>query len=573
MAIATLMNFSQEQEPSRRTIGLKWARLAAFLAPMLFLTLVGAEADVPAVLGETTRVSVASDGTQANDWSIQPAISVDGRYVAFASDASNLVAGDTNNKRDIFVHDRLTGATTRVSVDSDGAQANNSSFEPGISADGRYVAFASDASNLVAGDTNNVRDVFVHDRVTGETTRVSVASDGMQANRASELAAISADGGYVAFHSDASNLVAGDTNNVRDVFVHDRVTGETTRVSVASDGTQANSSSILPQVSADGRYVTFTSFANNLVAGDSNRAWDVFVHDRVTGETTRVSVASDGTQAGGESVWPAISADGRYVAFHSWASNLIADDTNGTLDVFVHDRVTGETTRVSVASDGMQANGFSGFSKLSADGRYVVFLSVASNLVAGDTNNFSDIFMHDRVTGETTRVSVASDGTQANAGSAEPAISADGRYVAFPSYASNLVAGDTNGEADIFVHDRFPRPELVPAKVDLHPKSLNLRSRGRSVIAYISLPECCSIHDIDPMTVKLTKVNGEPLTTELTAFRSDVQGSNLLMVQFSRRDLNPQLASYSPGEVELTIEGELNEGAAFFATDWIYVFN
>ena len=515
MAIATLMNFSQEQEPSRRTIGLKWARLAAFLAPMLFLTLVGAEADVPAVLGETTRVSVASDGTQANDWSIQPAISVDGRYVAFASDASNLVAGDTNNKRDIFVHDRLTGATTRVSVDSDGAQANNSSFEPGISADGRYVAFASDASNLVAGDTNNVRDVFVHDRVTGETTRVSVASDGMQANRASELAAISADGGYVAFHSDASNLVAGDTNNVRDVFVHNRVTGETTRVSVASDGTQANSSSILPQVSADGRYVTFTSFANNLVAGDSNRAWDVFVHDRVTGETTRVSVASDG----------------------------------------------------------MQANGFSGFSKLSADGRYVVFLSVASNLVAGDTNNFSDIFMHDRVTGETTRVSVASDGTQANAGSAEPAISADGRYVAFPSYASNLVAGDTNGEADIFVHDRFPRPELVPAKVDLHPKSLNLRSRGRSVIAYISLPECCSIHDIDPMTVKLTKVNGEPLTTELTAFRSDVQGSNLLMVQFSRRDLNPQLASYSPGEVELTIEGELNEGAAFFATDWIYVFN
>jgi len=223
--------------------------------------------------------------------------------------------------------------------------------------------------------------------------RVSVASGGTQGNGDSGCPSISADGRYVAFQSYASNLVPGDTNEVGDVFVHDRLTGQTTRVSVASDGTEGNDYSRRPSISADGRYVAFASLASNLVPGDTNGTWDVFVHDRLTGQTTRVSVASGGAQGNSGSWCPSISADGRYVAFQSYASNLVPGDTNGVLDVFVHDRLTGQTTRVSVASDGTQGDSYSFGSSISADGRYVAFSSLASNLVPGDTNDKPDIFV------------------------------------------------------------------------------------------------------------------------------------------------------------------------------------
>jgi Tol biopolymer transport system component len=397
------------------------------------------------------RVSVASDGTQGNGDSFDGSISADGRYVAFASKASNLVAGDTNGKQDIFVQDRQTGQTTRVSVASDGAQGNGDSGQPVISADGRFVAFYSSASNLVPGDTNGVEDVFVHDRLTGQTTRVSVASDGAQGNGPSWGPSISGDGRFVAFESRASNLVPGDTNDTTDVFVHDRLTGQTMRVSVASDGREGNSYSWLARISADGRFVVFTSDASNLVPGDTNGTWDVFVHDRQTGQTTMVSVAPDGTPGNGRSIGVSISGDGRFVAFMSEASNLVAGDTNGTWDVFVRDRLTGQTTRVSVASDGTQGNASSSGGALSGDGRFVVFSSIASNLTPGDTNGAMDVFVHDRQTGQTTMVTVASDGAQGNADSSGAAISADGRFVVFTSRASNLVPGDTNGTWDIFV--------------------------------------------------------------------------------------------------------------------------
>jgi Tol biopolymer transport system component len=404
-----------------------------------------------------TRVSVASDGSQGNDWSSYPALSADGRYVAFHSAASNLVAGDNNATYDVFVHDRQTGQTTRVSVDSAGTEVNNdSSLFPSISADGRYVAFQSYASNLVAGDTNGYVDVFVHDRQTGQTTRVSVDSAGAQANGDSVLPSISADGRYVAFHSGASNLVAGDNNATYDVFVHDRQTEQTTRVSVGGAGAQANAESLWSSISADGRYVAFASLASNLVAGDTNGETDIFVRDLVGNTTTRVSVDSAGAQANGGSVLPSISADGRYVAFASSVSNLVAGDTNGELDpgqgtdIFVHDRQTGQTTRVSVDSAGAQANNESAYPRFSADGRYVAFLSWASNLVAGDTNGYADVFVHDRLSGTTARANVDSAGAQGNleGGNNPPSISADGRYVAFASDASNLVAGDTNGMID-----------------------------------------------------------------------------------------------------------------------------
>ena len=257
---------------------------------------------VPGATSEpiTVRVSVDSAGGQADDSSILPAISADGRFVAFASKAGNLVPGDSNGTFDIFVHDRQTGATERVSVDSAGAQGNNNSAFPAISADGRFVAFVSEASNLVAGDTNGAEnafagsDVFVHDRATGQTERMSVDSAGGQANNNFiESTAISADGRFVAFVSAASNLVPGDTNGTLDVFVPDRHTGATERVSVDSAGGQANSPFLAVgglAISADGRLVAFDSLASNLVPGDTNGTLDVFVPDRHTGATERVSV-------------------------------------------------------------------------------------------------------------------------------------------------------------------------------------------------------------------------------------------------------------------------------------------
>ena len=444
---------------------------------------------------------MASGGTQGNQDSAAPAISADGRFVAFASPASNLVAGDTNDRVDVLVQDRDTKATTRVSVASGGTQGNHDSGAPAISADGRLVAFASQASNLVAGDTNARADVFVHDRDTGATTRVSVASDGTQGNAGSNNAvgsgtpALSADGRFVAFSSGATNLVAGDTNTWADVFVHDRSTRATTRVSVASDGTQGDGNVGAPALSADGRFVAFESHATNLVAGETNTRADVFVHDRSTGATTRVSVAGN-TNYTSYSAAPAISADGRFVAFASPASNLVAGDTNDRVDVFVHDRDTKATTRVNVARNSTQGNADSFAPAISADGRFVAFASDASNLVGGDTNTWTDVFLHDRSTRtlSTTRVSLASDGTQANQPSDAPAISANGRVVAFDSRASNLVAGDTNAARDVFIRDRIFRPDaqiktsrgyvgddiynLTGAR---QTKSLSIAPRGRAV--------------------------------------------------------------------------------------------
>jgi Tol biopolymer transport system component len=424
--------------------------------------------------GTTTRVSVASDGTQGNGNSGSSVLSADGRYVAFTSAASNLVSGDTNGVDDVFVHDRQTGQTTRVSIASDGTQGNAASHHPSISGDGRYVAFVSTASNLVLDDTNGFVDVFVHDRQTNQTTRVSVASDGTQSNEnliISLLISISVDGRYIAFSSSATNLVLDDTNGFTDVFVHDRQTGQTTRVSGGYDSTQANGDSVDPYLSADGRYVAFDSGASNLAPNDTNSEVDIFVHDRQTGETTRISVSSDGTQADGDSVYPSTSADGRYVAFTSFAGNLVANDTAGSTDVFVHDRQAGQTSRVSVTLNGAQANGesYSYPASISADGRYVTFASFATNLAPNDTNGGTmDVFVHDRLTGQTTLASVGSDDMPGSGPSYNPAISADGRYVTFNS-GNTLVSGDTNGFLDTFVHDRG---SLADALVLFRPDSM-----------------------------------------------------------------------------------------------------
>src|SRR5689334_4894228 len=320
-------------------------------------------AAAPALAAGTLElVSVSSSGAQGDDASGAPSVSADGRLVAFQSEARDLVPHDANNKFDIFVRDRQTGATELVSTNSRGAQASVGSFTPAISGDGRYVAFQSSAHNF-SEFNNSFTDVFVHDRQTGTTEQVSVASSGVPGNGESGRfsgISISRKGRYVTFASEASNLVPGDTNDARDVFVRDRQAGTTERVSVGPHGAQAEGGeigSVHPSISADGRYVAFESDATNLVPGDTNGHEDVFVRDRQAGTTERVSVGQGGAQANGDSGFAglAISGDGRFVAFASDASNLVKGDTNGATDVFVHDRQAGTTERVSVGQGGVQA--------------------------------------------------------------------------------------------------------------------------------------------------------------------------------------------------------------------------
>jgi Tol biopolymer transport system component len=389
-------------------------------------------------------VTVTTGGVSANEGTAQDSISLsaDGRLVAFVSSSSSLVPGDANGARDVYVRDSSTGQTTLVSVGL-GGQANGASSNARISADGRFVVFTSQATNLVADDTNGVADVFVRDLTSGQTARVSVSASGQQGDGPSGEAPsdISADGGVVSFSSAASNLVAGDTNRIRDVFAAVRATGAVERVSVAGDGSEAAAgASDASAISADGRYVAFASTAPNLVAGDTNLAADVFVHDRQTGSTERASVSAAGEQAAGSSsLRPGgLSADGRLVAFET-AAPLAAGDTGGS-DVYLRDLSTATTERISVNPAGVGANANAGAAAISSDGRYVAFESSATNLDPADSGFDEDVFVRDRVAGATRLISTSGSAIQI---SQTAAISGDARFIGFASTAPDLAAPDS----------------------------------------------------------------------------------------------------------------------------------
>ena len=421
--------------------------------------------------GRTIPVSVNDAGALGDALSHSQAISADGRFVAFESQASNLDGLDLNGEFEIFVRDVVGKHTERITTGALGLGTDLSSGQPALSGDGRFVAYMSEATNLVLDDTNEMDDVFVYDRQRKQTERVSlptgvsarpdpVAALGpggaaRQADGNSEVPSLSADGRYVAFDSYADNLVPGDTNGLSDVFVRDRWTDTTERVDVGPHGEQTTADSGQASISAGGRYIAYESWATELVPGDKDDAYDVYVYDRVTHATERVSVDSRGAGADGASFAPSISADGRYIAYDSVAGNLVRGDTNGKYDVFVRDRKLATTTRVSVDGAGRQVAGDSGLASISGDGRYVGYHSFASTLVPGDRNGARDVFVFDRTTLAVSRVSVTDDGQDAAGVSGAPALSADGRWVAFDSLAPNLAPADTNDADDIFVRDRL----------------------------------------------------------------------------------------------------------------------
>lgn len=409
----------------------------------------------------TGRASIGSpNDVQANADSQLGSISQNGLLVAFESAASNLVVNDTNGRKDIFVRNRSASWTTRVSVNNSGFQANGDSYNARINAkDGRYVVFVSAASNLVPNDTNGKPDIFRRDRVNLTTTLVSIDLNGGPANGASDAPQISGDGRFIAFASTASDL-AGNGNSpfsFNHIFIRDMQTGTTEEVSISTNGSPANNACGSPTLSNDGRYIAFTSDANNLSLPpdgtfDTNLVRDVFVRDRTLHKTTRASIASDGTQSNGASVLPRMSGTGRYIAFTSSATNLVAGDTNAVDDVFVRDITNGSTVRISMGPGQIQPNASCQAAAISSTGRFILYNSGANNLVPHDTNNALDAFVYDTWTMQTVRASIGNADQQAGVGSTGTALSGDGRAAVFHTTAGNLVGNDL-GFSDVFVRD------------------------------------------------------------------------------------------------------------------------
>ncbi len=445
------------------------------------------------ILARTTRISPPrpDQGTEL------PQISAEGGYVVFSSIFSPLPQAQKTcptSGCQIFGYDRRTAQTEMISVSPDGAPGNGDSRPAGVSADGRFVVFQSTATNLLsrAVDCSAVQaceEVYVRDRAKRKTEIVSLSPSGEPANSVpcrfgcfQAGLAISADGRAVAFHSTASNLSsdagctpAGDLTGVcaAQIFVHDRDTRTTELASRSAIGAIGDNSSGHPCLSGNGRYVAFYSYATNLVKGDSNNASDVFVRDRATGRIERVSLPASGGEANGGSLTNesgagrCVSNNGRHIMFSSHASNLVARDGNGTMDMFVRDLRAGSTRRVTISSSGGEANGRSDATfGLSGDGRFAAFTSEASNLVPGDTNGVRDVFVHDLAKRTTLRLSLSSLGQEGNGGSFAPSLSSRGAVATFISSASNLAAGDdvpgcpnTGGGTncfDVFVHEGNP---------------------------------------------------------------------------------------------------------------------
>ena len=417
------------------------------LVVLAFVPAIALAAGLVPKVGKTVPVLLPADGASPDDACNSPSISGGGRTVAFATAAANLVPGDSDGVVDIALVSLRKGVARCVSISTAGVKGNASSADPALDRTGRRVAFSSVATNLVEGDANGERDVFVRDLVKQTTVRVSVATDGAEADGASEKPSFSGNGRLVAFASHATNLVPDDMNGFQNIFLHDLVTGETRRVSLGLLGVDPDGDSSLPRISANGRYVAFLSLARNLIAQSDFPTRDAFVVDLKTGVTEMVSVGASGVPSNGGTFSVAISANGRRVAFDSMGSNLITDAQQfAGMDVFLRDRKKHTTTLMSAGPGGVAANEYSEEPDISGNGRWVAFTSLASNLLPGDTNERNDVFRRKMKTGELVRVSVSSLGVQGNSNSGQASLTRSGRFVAFATRATNLFDTVTSGE-------------------------------------------------------------------------------------------------------------------------------
>lgn len=402
---------------------------------------------------ETLLVSVGRGGEPANGPSERASISGDGRLVVFTSHASNLVRGDRNDCSDVFLRDLDEARTTRVNTGMQGAESNGcTSIDPIISNDGRYVVYAADSTNLVPGTRGGKSQIFRADLQTGETVLVSRDKDGKEGDNDSLRPTVSADGRYVAFTTAATNILGGDTPDTWDSVVRDMKTGTVVRTSRSSDGTPGNAATDGTQISADGRFITLFSNATNLVEGDTNGKVDEFLHDVRTGRTTRLSVNAEGVESDQITIGGTISDDNRYVVLNSHATNLTAESpATGQNHAYLQDLQEGTLRLIDKGTDGVPAPGGTFWASISGDSQHIPMSSAGPNLVAGDTNKVRDIFVADLPEGGLRRISVGNEGQQADAASYFPDSDFTARSIVFASYATNLVAGDTNKQPDIYV--------------------------------------------------------------------------------------------------------------------------
>jgi Tol biopolymer transport system component len=453
-------------------------RLAALVVSAAVVA--GPVAGAQAAKDDLVLVSRASGATGAagdrNAYS--RSISADGRYVAFESNADNLSSEDDDTVIDVYVRDLLTRTTTLVSR-AKGVVGNGASYAPSMSADGRFVAFVSLATNLT-GDDDVFQDVFVRDLESNTTAYVSRSATGGAADGKSGEPSISADGRYVAFESDADNMSTADQDGFSNIFVRDLATNTTVYASRASgaDGLYATGYSHQPSISGDGRFVAFESASPGLSADDGNASVDIFVRDLQTNATILASRATDGIAGDGDSYAPSLSADGRFVAFTSVADNLSGDDIDAFGNIFVRDLQTGVTTYASRA--GAAADGDSAQPAISADGRFVAFRSNAPNLSADDDDAVRDVFARDLQANTTTLVSRGGGATGAagNEESWDPAISADGRFVAFSSLANSLSGEDNDAFTNVFRRDVLGEPPAPVARLTPAPRNTTVDTTG-----------------------------------------------------------------------------------------------
>lgn len=411
-------------------------------------------ADTGGDTGAVALVSTAQDGTVSDNWCFTPVYSPDGTKIAFASAATDLVPGAAAGSVSIWVKDLATGTVELVSSSAAGEQANGTSEAPKFSADGTKIAFVSSADNLVADDKNDCRDLFVKDLATGTVTRVSVAADGTEADSDTTGFAFSPDGTRIAFCSAATNLGTTASDPDFAIWIKDLGTGAVTRVAAHGEN---------PVWSPDGTRIAFSSYASDLVAGDGNGTSDVFVLTLATGEITRVSTDGLGGESDGDSRSVVFSPDGAKIAFVSTADDLVAGDGNGVADVFVKDLTTGAVTRVSTDAGGNGGNDASSDPVFSADGGSVLFTSSASDLVSGDSNGVGDVFVKNLATGAIEIVSATTGGAASDGDSFSVAVSSDGEHVAFVSMAGDLATGATAGTGQVYVKTLAGTAATTPA--------------------------------------------------------------------------------------------------------------
>lgn len=416
--------------------------LCNFLFFVLYSPSITLAQDLP--LLNLQLLSINTGGTPGVSNSNRPVMSEDGRFIAYHSNSNDLSLDDDNCDRDIFLFDSQTNTTTIISrlpgspVAGSCSNLGNSSY-PSISADGRFIAFLSSNASLVVGDSNARDDVFVFDRINNTIERVSISSSGTQINSNADIEqTITANGRFVVFS--AGGNIATPSSPATQIYLRDRQNNTTTLVSKSTLGGPANGNSRNPYIDRSGSHIIYLSDATDIISGDNNGVADFVIYDIGADSSSAANLSSSNQlPTTGANERPFVTGSGRYLVFPHAANNLVANDNNSNSDLFVRDTLNNSNSRESVDSNGNETTGLNSHPRMSEDGRFVVFRGSANNLVSGDSNGQPDVFMRDRLTQTTYRFSVSASGDQANGTSAAPFISANGRYIGFSTIATNIL--------------------------------------------------------------------------------------------------------------------------------------